>query len=435
MNTLGCDKNLVDAEEMMSILYENGHEFTDDPTQAEIIIVNTCCFIEDAKKESIDAIIEAGEYKSGGCLKSVIATGCMAQRYAKEIEEKLPEVDAIVGIGGREALINAINSASDKNVFVKTDNDMKSIHAGERILSGGTHSAHLRIADGCDKYCTYCIIPHIRGRFRSIPEDELIASAKSLCEKGVRELILVAQETTLYGTDIYGEKRLPKLLKKLCEIDDLRWIRIMYAYPEEIDEELIDTIASENKICNYIDMPIQHINDDVLKAMNRKTTGADIRRKIDLIKKKIPDIALRTTLLTGFPGETDEMFEELKAFVAEEHFARLGVFPYSKEEGTLAAKMKNQVPKRTREKRAKELMLIQRSSNRSFGKSKINTDLDVMIEGYIPEDNIYVGRTYADAPEIDGLVFVDSKRELMSGDFIKAHINNSSEYDLWGSEI
>ena len=456
MNSLGCDKNLVDAEEMLAALKTEGHTFTDDPSEADIIIINTCAFIEDAKKESIDAILDASQWKEKGHVKAVIASGCMAARYKDEIRKALPEVDAMVGIAGANAIAAAVRqfadaeknasenaagcepaqipenadaNAADKDPMFYVSPEM---HTHARTIATGGLYEYLRLADGCDKNCTYCVIPKIRGHFRSVPMEELIAQAKELAESGVKELILVAQETTLYGTDIYGKKMLHELLRKLCKIDGLIWIRLLYCYPEEIYPELIDVMAEEPKICHYIDMPIQHINDTVLKRMNRRTNGDDIRRIIDELRSRIPDIAIRTTLLTGFPGETEEMHEELLTFVGDTQFERLGVFVYSKEEETAAARMKNQVHPKTKQRRRKELMSLQQEISDAYGESRIGSICDVLIEGEIPEDHVYIGRTYTDAPDVDGYIFVSSDRTLETGDFVSVRVTGASEYDLMG---
>ena len=456
MNSLGCDKNLVDAEEMLASLSEEGHTFTDDPGQADLIIINTCCFIEDAKKESIEVILDAAQWKEKGHVKAIIASGCMAARYADEIQKAIPEVDALVGIAGAKAIAEAVRSveaasevtyggaentadAGEESKARKTGyidpaigSKPTTVHAGKRQIATGGLFEYLRIADGCDKNCTYCVIPKIRGHYRSIPMEELVAQAKDLAESGVKELIVIAQETTLYGIDLYGEKRLHLLLRELCKIDGLLWIRLMYCYPEEIYPELIDVMAEEPKIVHYIDMPIQHINDTILKRMNRRTNGDDIRRIIGTLRERIPDIAIRTTLLSGFPGETEEMHEELLSFVSDTCFERLGVFAYSKEEETAAAKMKNQVHPKTKTRRRNEIMSLQQEISDAYGESRIGTTCDVLIEGSVPEENVYVGRTYTDAPDVDGYIFVQSDRTLETGDYVTVRVTGASEYDLMG---
>ena len=433
MDSLGCDKNLVDAEEMLAALRSAGHTLTDDPEEADVILVNTCCFIEDAKKESIDAIFSALEPAKSGKRRTVIATGCMAQRYAKELKEEIPELGGIYGLKGNESITELIASLGKEEPEPVPDPDSRILHAPERVLTG-FGSTYLRIADGCDKHCTYCAIPGIRGSYRSVPEEELLMRARQFAEQGIRELNLVAQETTLYGTDLYGEKRLPQLLKKLCAIDGITWIRLLYCYPEEITPELIEVMASEEKICHYIDMPVQHCSDRILKAMGRKTTGAAIRETIDALKSAMPDIALRTTLIAGFPGETEEEHQELLSFVREGHFARLGAFRYSKEEGTAAARMKGQIPARVKRVRCDALMAAQRDVCAAFAKDLTGRTLTVFTEGYLPEEAVYVGRTYADAPEIDGSVFFTADREILTGGFASVRITGSGDYDLYGEE-
>ena len=445
MNSLGCDKNLVDAEEMLAVLGKEGHSFTDDPSQADIIIINTCAFIEDAKKESIEAILEASRWKEKGRVKAVIASGCMAARYKDEIRKALPEVDAMVGIAGVNAIADAVRQfagESGESAEAAADHAQESgepffyvspeMHAHPRTVATGGLYEYLRLADGCDKNCTYCVIPKIRGHYRSVPMEELISQAEELAESGVKELILVAQETTLYGVDLYGKKMLHALLRELCRIDGFLWIRLLYCYPEEIYPELIDVMAEEPKICHYIDMPIQHINDTVLKRMNRRTNGADIRRIIGELRSRIPDIAIRTTLLTGFPGETEEMHEELLAFVSDTQFERLGVFAYSKEDGTPAARMKEQVHPSTKKRRRRELMSLQQEISDAYGESRIGSVCDVLIEGSLPEDGVYIGRTFTDAPDVDGYIFVTSARPLETGDLIPVRVTGASEYDLMG---
>jgi len=434
--SLGCDKNLVDSEQMLSLLKEAGFTFTDEPEKADIIIVNSCCFIGDAKEESINTIIEAGEYKKTGKLKGLIVTGCLAERYAKEMEKELPEVDSIIGTTHFTEIVDVVRDLQKGISIQRTgDIDRLSYAEGHRILTQGAYSSFLKIAEGCSKNCTYCIIPKIRGAYRSVPEETLVRDAAMLAEDGVKELILVAQETTLYGKDLYGKKTLPRLLRKLCAIDGIDWIRLMYCYPEEIDDELIDTVASEEKICDYFDLPIQHCNDGILKAMGRRTDKKGLVDIISRIREKIPDAALRTTLISGFPTETDEQHEELKAFIEEMRFDRLGVFAYSKEEGTVAAGMKGQIKAAVRKKRRDELMALQQKLSFEKEASLKGRLFDVMIEGLMPEEGVYVGRTYRDAPGVDGMVFIDTKNRFMSGDIVKVKITGSNGYDLLGEEI
>ena len=433
MVSLGCDKNLVDSEEMLGILASRGYEITDDETEADAAVINTCCFIEDAKKESIEEILALANLKTEARLQVLVVTGCMAQRYREEILEEIPEVDAIVGTTGRAGIADAVDDAfRGKKTILLADASRDETIDTKRMVSTGGHYAFLKIAEGCDKHCTYCIIPKIRGRYRSFPMDKLVAEAQRLADDGVTELILVAQETTIYGTDLYGKKTLHELLKKLCKIEGLHWIRILYCYPEEIYPELIDVMAVEKKICHYLDLPMQHASDVILKRMNRRTTEADLRALVEQLRKKMPDIFLRTTLISGFPGETEEDHETLKRFVSEMKFDRLGVFTYSREEDTPAAKMKNQVRKQTKNRRRREIMEIQQKISMARGKSRIGKTIEAVIEGELPEEGIYEARTYGDAPGVDGLVFIPATEEHMSGDFVNVRITGASEYDLTG---
>ena len=437
--SLGCDKNLSDSEMMLGILSKRGYEFTDDEADADIIVVNTCCFIGDAKDESIQEIIRLGEYKETGKLKCLIACGCLAQRYMDEVFENLPELDAAIGTMSIGAIADVLDetlknkeTGKDEKISKADSLDAKPYSSPVRSLTTGGHYAYLKIAEGCNKRCTYCIIPYVRGSFRSIPKEDIIAEAEELAEKGVKELIIVAQETTLYGTDLYGHKALPELLKKLCKIDSIEWIRLLYAYPEEITDEMIDTIASEKKICKYLDLPIQHCSNAILGRMGRKTTKESIEALIGKIRERIPGMCLRTTLISGFPGETEEDFEELYRFVNETEFDRLGVFTYSAEEGTPAASFEDQVPEETAAGRRDELMELQQAVTFDLNEAHVGEILDVLIEGFLPEDNVYVGRTYRDAPGVDGLFFVSAGRELMTGDIVRAKVTQSMGYDLSG---
>lgn len=417
--SLGCDKNLVDSEILLGYISENlkcDYEFTDDERAADVIIINTCCFILDSKQESIDTILRVADYKTSGNLKKLIVMGCLAERYKDEIIQEIPEVDRVVGVPEFEKMI--------------MDDPPEN-----RVLSTGGWYAYLKIAEGCNKRCTYCIIPYLRGSYKSYPMENLIDQARKLAEGGVKELILVAQETTLYGVDLYGKKMLPELLHKLCDIAGLRWIRIMYTYPEEITDELIDVIASENKICHYIDMPIQHASDSVLKRMGRLTDRADIEGIIAKLRTKIPDIVIRTSLISGFPGETDEDHRELVDFVDNTELERVGVFTYSAEEGTPAETYPDQVEQEIKEKRRDEIMSLQQEISTAFLESLVNTELDVMIEGWLPDDGVAVGRTYMDAPGVDGYIFVNTKKRYDSGTFIRVKVTGSSEYDLIGEEL
>ena len=431
--SLGCDKNLADSEEMLGLLTAGGHEITDDETQADAIVINTCCFIKDAKEESVETILEMAEYKKTGSCHALIVTGCMAQRYQKEIIEEVPEVDAVLGTTSYGDIVKALEEAVAGNHFEEfRDIDYLPDTGSKRVLTTGGHFGYLKIAEGCDKHCTYCIIPKLRGKFRSVPMERLIAQAEDMAEQGVKELILVAQETTVYGKDLYGKKSLHILLKKLCEIRGIRWIRILYCYPEEIYDELIETIRDEKKICHYLDIPIQHASDRVLKRMGRRTSKQELIDIVGKLRKEIPDIVLRTTLITGFPGETEEDHEELKEFVDEMEFDRLGVFTYSPEENTPAAEMADQVPEEVKEERRDELMELQQEISYDRGQDRIGQELLVMIEGKVADESAYIGRTYGDAPKVDGYIFVQTGELLMTGDFAKVRVTGALEYDLIG---
>lgn len=431
--SLGCDKNLADSEEMLGLLTAGGHEITDDETQADAIVINTCCFIKDAKEESVETILEMAEYKKTGSCHALIVTGCMAQRYQKEIIEEVPEVDAVLGTTSYGEIVKALEEAVAGNHFEEfRDIDYLPDTGSKRVLTTGGHFGYLKIAEGCDKHCTYCIIPKLRGKFRSVPMERLIAQAEDMAEQGVKELILVAQETTVYGKDLYGKKSLHILLKKLCEIRGIRWIRILYCYPEEIYDELIETIRDEKKICHYLDIPIQHASDRILKRMGRRTSKQELIDIVGKLRKEIPDIVLRTTLITGFPGETEEDHEELKEFVDEMEFDRLGVFTYSPEENTPAAEMADQVPEEVKEERRDELMELQQEISYDRGQDRIGQELLVMIEGKVADESAYIGRTYGDAPKVDGYIFVQTGELLMTGDFAKVRVTGALEYDLIG---
>lgn len=431
--SLGCDKNLADSEEMLGLLTAGGHEITDDETQADAIVINTCCFIKDAKEESVETILEMAEYKKTGSCHALIVTGCMAQRYQKEIIEEVPEVDAVLGTASYGDIVKALEEAVAGNHFEEfRDIDYLPDTGSKRVLTTGGHFGYLKIAEGCDKHCTYCIIPKLRGKFRSVPMERLIAQAEDMAEQGVKELILVAQETTVYGKDLYGKKSLHILLKKLCEIRGIRWIRILYCYPEEIYDELIETIRDEKKICHYLDIPIQHASDRILKRMGRRTSKQELIDIVGKLRKEIPDIVLRTTLITGFPGETEEDHEELKEFVDEMEFDRLGVFTYSPEENTPAAEMADQVPEEVKEERRDELMELQQEISYDRGQDRIGQELLVMIEGKVADESAYIGRTYGDAPKVDGYIFVQTGELLMTGDFAKVRVTGALEYDLIG---
>ena len=431
--SLGCDKNLVDSEVMLGLLDAKGYQIVDDETQADIIVINTCCFVHDAKEESIQTILEMAEYKTEGRLKALIVTGCLAQRYRQEIIDEIPEVDAVLGTTAYDKIVEAVEEALAGAGHVELENvNALPLVDTKRLVTTGGHYAYMKIAEGCDKHCTYCIIPKLRGNYRSVPMERLIQEAKDLAEQGVKELILVAQETTLYGKDIYGEKSLHKLLRELCKVDGIRWIRILYCYPEEIDDNLIQVMKEEKKLCHYLDLPIQHANDEILKRMGRKTSKAQLEEIIGKLKREIPDITLRTTLITGFPGETEEQHEELKAFVDEMEFDRLGVFTYSPEEDTPAAEMPDQIPEEVKEDRQAEIMELQQEIAFAQAEDMIGEEVLVMIEGKVADENAYVGRTYKDAPGVDGLIFINTDEELMSGDFARVKVTGAVEYDLIG---
>lgn len=431
--SLGCDKNRVDAEKMLGLLGLSGYQVTDDESEADVIIVNTCSFISDAKQESIDTILQMASWKKEGRCRALIATGCMAQRYADEIRSQLPEVDAVVGTTAYDTIAEVVDRALNGERSEQFD-DLKKIALpeGRRVLTTGGHFAYLKIAEGCDKHCTYCAIPSMRGPFRSVPKEDLIREARQLAEDGVKELILVAQETTLYGTDLYGRKCLHELIRELAGIDGIVWIRVLYCYPEEIYDELIECMKSEKKFVHYLDLPIQHSNDEILRRMGRRTSEADLRAIIGKLRKEVPDIILRTTLICGFPGETREQFEDLCRFINEMEFDRLGVFTYSQEEGTPAARMDGQIDEETKLSRQDELMELQQEISLDLNERLKGCETDVLIEGYVPNENVYIGRGYGDAPDVDGFVFVSSDENLETGDFVRVKITGSSEYDLIG---
>jgi len=434
--SLGCDKNLVDSEVMLGLLRDKGYSLTNEEAEADIIVINTCCFIHDAKEESIQTILEMAEYKKRGRLQVLLVTGCLAQRYQSEILNEIPEVDAVLGTTATDKIAEAVEEAlAGKKAERYADLQALPLPETNRVNTTGGYYSYLKIAEGCDKFCTYCIIPSLRGKFRSVPMERLIKEARFLAEGGVKELTLIAQETTLYGVDLYGKKMLPELLNKLCEIEGIEWIRLLYCYPEEITDELIETIKRQPKICHYLDMPIQHGADTVLKRMGRRTTHKELIDLIKKLRKEIPDIALRTSLITGFPQETEEEHQEVLEFVKEAGFERLGVFTYSKEENTPAARMKGQITKRVKEKRQKELMKLQQQISKKRGEEKVGKTIRVMIEGKLPEDDIFIGRSYMDAPNVDGYVFVHSRDSYLSGEFVDVKITQAKEYDLVGEAI
>lgn len=433
--SLGCDKNLVDSEMMMGLLHDRGYEFTDNEEEADIIVINTCGFINDAKEESINTILEMAKYKENN-LKALIVAGCLVERYKNEILQELPEIDAIVGTTAFDKICDVV----DDVLADKKHNELESINKMcrpdvKRIITTGGYYSYLKIAEGCDKHCTYCSIPMIRGAYRSVPMDELVKEAEYLADNGVKELIIVAQEITVYGKDLYGEKKLPELLHRLCKIPGIQWIRLLYCYPEEITDELIETIRTEKKICHYIDMPIQHASDKILKAMGRRTNNAELRNIISKLRKEIPDICLRTTLITGSPGETEEDHQILLDFIDEMEFDRLGVFTYSPEEDTKAASLDNQVDEEVKLCRKDEIMELQQEISMDKSERLVGKEIEVIIEGKASDEDVYVGRSYMDAPSVDGYVFINSEEELMSGDFAKVRIVKAMEYDLIGDLI
>ena len=451
--SLGCDKNLVDSEKMLGLLNEAGYRVAQEESEADAIVVNTCCFIHDAKEESVETILEMAEWKKKGRLKALIVTGCMAQRYQDEIQQEIPEVDAVIGTTGYTEIVPILDEILDKaessqeEAAVEEPKEKSFVNccpsidllpaslADKRVVTTGGYTAYLKIAEGCNKRCTYCIIPYIRGHYRSFPMEDLLEEARKLAEGGVKELILIAQETTVYGMDCYGRKALPELLTKLCEIEGIEWIRILYCYPEEITDELIAVMKKEKKICHYLDIPIQHSEDTILKRMGRRTNRAELVSLVEKLRKEIPDIVLRTTLITGFPGETEEEFKNMVDFVDSMEFDRLGVFPYSAEEGTKAAEMDGQITEEVKESRRDEIMALQQEISADKAASRIDDEMSVLIEGYLYEDDIYIGRTYMDAPKVDGNVFVRAEEELISGDIVPVRITGANEYDLMGDVI
>lgn len=434
--SLGCDKNLVDSEEMLGLLNREHFEFTDDESEADVIVINTCCFVNDAKEESVNTILQMAEYRKSGSCKALIVTGCLAQRYKTEISDEIPEVDAILGTSSYDKIVDAVKSTICGEKFEKFNPlDELIVEESERVVTTGGHYAYIKIAEGCNKCCTYCIIPKIRGRYRSVPEEDILKTAEKLVENGAKELILVAQETTLYGVDLYGRKTLPDLLKKICKIPGLIWVRILYCYPEEITDELIEVMKNEPKVCHYIDMPIQHASDKILKAMGRRTNRVELTERILKIRKEIPDIVLRTTLISGFPGETEEDHEEMLDFIDEMEFERLGVFAYSPEEDTAAAEMPDQIDEDIKIKRRNEIMELQQEIAFENAEDMIGRELLVMIEGKVVDENAYVGRTYMDCPNVDGNIFITTDEELITGDFVKVKVTGAAEYDLIGEII
>lgn len=434
--SLGCDKNLVDSEVMLGLLRERQYEITDDEQQADVVVVNTCCFIHDAKEESINTILEMAELKKTAKVKAIVVTGCLAERYKEEIRKEIPEVDAVLGTSSYETICEAVEEALAGHVTEEyKDINYLPVTNTKRVNTTGGYFSYLKIAEGCDKHCTYCIIPKIRGDYRSVPMEKLITEAKMLAENGVEELILVAQETTMYGKDLYGEKRLPQLLRELCKIAGIKWIRILYCYPEEITDELIQVIKEEPKVCNYLDMPIQHGSDGILKLMGRRTNKQELMDIVAKLRKEIPDICLRTTLISGFPGETQKEHEELLEFVKEMKFDRLGVFTYSSEEDTPAASFADQISEEVKEQRRDEIMAEQQKIAFEAAEDMLYRKIEVLIEGKLPDENVFIGRTYRDAPNVDGYIFVNASHELMSGEFVTVQVTDAKEYDLIGEVV
>lgn len=432
--SLGCDKNLSDSEHMIYALSEAGMQITDLEEEADVIVVNTCCFIQSALEESINTILELAVQKETGCCKAILVTGCMAERYKEQIQMEMPEVDGIVGTNSYDEIVTAVQAVlgGEKLIVAKPLVGLPREDSGRTLTTGG-HYAYLKIADGCDKHCSYCSIPLFKGDYRSVPKEQLIKEAKSLAEKGVKELILVAQETTLYGSDLYGKKCLGELLDELNAIDGLEWIRILYCYPEEIDEDLIEAMKRNDKVLHYLDIPIQHGSSYILGRMGRRTNADDIRAIVKKLREEIPDICIRTTVICGFPGETEEHYQEMLDFINEMEFDRLGAFPYSKEEGTVAYRFENQLDDETKNQRVEGVMLAQQRIAFEKNEEVVGKTMRVMVEGEIPEDHVVVGRTYRDTPNVDGLVFIQNcGRSFMSGDFVDVKIIGTNNYDLIG---
>ncbi len=434
--SLGCDKNLVDSEKMLGVLADRGFQITNEAEVADVIVINTCAFILDAKKESIETIIEMEDYRKNGGCKALIVTGCLAERYSEEIQEEFPSVDGIIGTSEYDKIGDVVDHALKSQKDVKIGNlSYLPKHMIRRVRSGVPYFSYLKISEGCNKNCTYCAIPSMRGRYRSTEMEDLLEESRILVQDGVKELILVAQETTLYGKDLYGKKMLPELIKRLCEMKELSWIRLMYCYPEEITEELVQVMADEPKVCNYLDLPIQHCNDRILKAMGRKTDKKELVDKIAMIRSYLPDVALRTTLISGFPGEQEEDYEECRAFIQDISFDRLGVFPYSPEEGTKAARMPDQVEEEIKIRRANGLMEAEKELLGKKNQTRIGKIYPVLVEGYLPSDEIYVGRSYMDAPDVDGNVFFKADPGLISGDLVHVEVEKATEYDWMGRRV
>lgn len=431
--SLGCDKNLVDSEKMLAILDHAGYRLAQEPEQADVIVVNTCAFIHDAKQESIETLLEMAEYKKKGTCRVLIAAGCLSERYKDEIQKEMPEIDGIIGTTAYDTVAQVVEQTLAGQTAVSMK-ELSYIPSGltDRIRSGAGHVGYLKIGEGCSKNCSYCAIPSMRGRYRSVPMEELIEEAVKLTAGGVKELILVAQETTMYGVDLYGGKKLPELLERLSQIKAVQWIRILYCYPEEITEELAEEIRKNKKVCHYLDLPIQHCNDEILKKMGRRTDKRQLMEKIGMLRKRIPDIALRTTLISGFPGETEEQHEECIEFVKAMRFDRLGVFPYSPEEGTRAAGFEGQLEEEVKRRWADEIMETQQQVIFEANGNMVGRRITALVDGYLPEEDVYVARTYRDAPEIDGCVFFHSSAEILSGTMAELEVTDASGYDLIG---
>ena len=435
LESLGCSKNLMDAEIMNAILVKKGYEFTDDFEDADIIIVNTCGFIKDAKQESIDLIVQLSELKESGHLKYLIVTGCLAQRYADELQEEIPQIDAVVGTGNFMNIAEIIEKVKLNEKVNETGNiEFAFDESLPRYVSTPEHMAYIKISEGCSNHCTYCIIPKLRGKYRSRKMEAIIAEAKKLAESGVKELVVIAQDTTKYGADLYGEPKLAELLEELSGIEGFKWIRIMYSYPETITEKLVDVISRHDNLCSYFDMPIQHASNRVLKLMNRKTSKEDIRSKVEMIRAKIPDAVIRTTVIVGFPGETEEDLEELVDFMEEIKFDRLGAFSYSREENTPADKMPGHMEEEIKEERRDRVMMVQQRISEELNRKKIGKVYEVLVEEQV-DGNVYTGRTQGDAEEIDSIVYINSDRELEYGSFVNVEINDAMEYDLIGDVL
>lgn len=442
MVSLGCDKNLCDSEAMLGLLAKHNYNITNDEQDADAIIVNTCSFIKDAMEESVNTVLEMAKLKQQN-LKYLIVTGCMAQRFKDEIFDEIPEIDACLGTSSFDKILDVIEELKARDgiedaeeISVYDDIDrLATITESNKVITSGTFMGYLKIAEGCDKFCTYCVIPHIRGHYRSVPMEQLLKEAEYMASQGIEELVLVAQETTCYGKDLYGEKRLHVLVRELAKIDGIKWIRLMYCYPEEIYDELIDCFKEEPKLLHYIDMPMQHSEDAILKRMGRRTDRASIETVIGKLREAAPDIAIRTSLIAGFPGETQEDHEALMAFLDEQELDRVGVFTYSREDGTPAATFENQIDEETAEQWRNEIMELQQEISLDKNETFVGKIMQVIIEGYSSDDDVYVGRTYRDAPGVDGLVFVNCDYELMSGQIVDVRINEVGPYDMIGGIV